>query len=124
MVFAIILLVLRRGDVGSGGNPIPQPSYNFFKRLCLVGVVDTRLDKKKLWKITVAPLIVSVLVGTIISDRLGDKWLEGHGKGGYYAVVGGEGCGECKMTVSGCHYPIMESRRWGWGFFKMLPSMS
>ena len=92
-----------------------------YEYLRLVGIGDTRLDKKELWEITAAPIAVAALFDAIIPDRLGEKWLEGHGEGVPSPVVGREGCGKCKMVISDRHYSIMGSRGWWWGFVEMPP---
>ena len=42
--------------------------------LRLVAIGDTRMSKNELWEIAADPIIVSVLIGAVITDRLGENW--------------------------------------------------
>ena len=44
-----------------------------YEDLCLLGLVDTRLDNSEPLEITSDPIVVAVLVGVIILDMLGEK---------------------------------------------------
>ena len=65
---------------------------NFHEEFLLLGILDTRLGNKTPLEITSDPIAVSVVVNAVISDRLVEKWREGHGGVGSSPVVGGEGC--------------------------------
>ena len=45
-----------------------------------MGLGDTKLGKNESLEIASSPIVVGVVVGAIILDRLGKKWWEGHGE--------------------------------------------
>ena len=46
----------------------------FYEYLRLLGIRYTKLGKNEPWEIFAAPIIVSVVVDSIIPDRLVEKW--------------------------------------------------
>ena len=73
VVFVIILIFLRGGDVNNSKNPLPQLSHDFPQRLMPGEAKRYKTRKEKPLEITSAPIIVVFVVNAVISDRLGEK---------------------------------------------------